>query len=199
MNAHHNDLLPEDFAGDSRVWIYQSPRLFFLSEALQIEEMLGAFVRDWNSHGTPVKGYANLFYGQFIVLMADENATGVSGCSTDSSVHLIKEIEKQFGVNLFDRLMLAFWADAKIGPADGPRTGAPKVQMVPLSQLPHALTNGNIDGDTLYFNNTVQTKEELENKWLIPLKDSWLGERYAKVRPSADEPGAHLGKAPAKG
>jgi len=59
MNAHHNELLPEDFAGDSRVWIYQSPRLFFLSEALQIEELLEAFVRDWKSHGTPVKGYAN--------------------------------------------------------------------------------------------------------------------------------------------
>lgn len=172
MNAHHNDLLPEDFAGDSRVWIYQSPRLFFLSEALQIEELLEAFVRDWKSHGTPVKGYANLFYGQFIVLMADESnesgATGVSGCSTDSSVHLIKEIEKQFGVNLFDRLMLAFRIKDK-------------VQMVPLSQLPYALQNGNVDGDTLYFNNTVQTKAELENKWLIPLKDSWLGERYLKV------------------
>jgi len=168
MNAHHKELLPEDFAGDSRVWVYQSPRLFFLSEALQIEEMLESFVRDWKSHGTPVKGYANLFYGQFIVLMADETATGVSGCSTDSSVHLIKEIEKQFGINLFDRLMLAFRVKDK-------------VQMVPLSQLPYALENGNINGDTLYFNNTVQTKAELETKWLIPLKESWLGERYLKA------------------
>lgn len=181
MNALHNELLPEDFAGDSRVWIYQSPRLFFLSEALQIEEMLEAFVRDWKSHGTPVKGYANLFYGQFIVLMADENATGVSGCSTDSSVHLIKEIEKRFGVNLFDRLLLAFRVNAKAGGISDEPSPAPKVQMVPLSQLPYALENGNITGDTLYFNNTVQTKAELEEKWLIPLKDSWLGERYLKT------------------
>jgi hypothetical protein len=197
MNAHHNELLPEDFAGDSRVWIYQSPRLFFLSEALQIEEMLEAFVRDWKSHGTAVKGYANLLYGQFIVLMADESATGVSGCSTDSSVHLIKEIEKRFGVNLFDRMMLAFRVNAKVGPLDEsfvPATGrnslaglhlppaAPKVQMVPLSQLPYALENGFVDGDTLYFNNTVSTKAELEEKWLIPLKNSWLADRYLKAR-----------------
>jgi hypothetical protein len=168
MNAHHNELLPEDFASDSRVWIYQSPRLFFLSEALQIEEMLEAFVRDWKSHGTPVKGYANLFYGQFIVLMADENATGVSGCSTDGSVRLIKEIEERFGVNLFDRLMLAFRINDK-------------VQMVPLSQLPYALENGFVDGDTLYFNNTVLTKAELEEKWLIPMKDSWLANRFLKA------------------
>lgn len=168
MNAHHNDLLPEDFAGTSRVWIYQSPRLFFMSEALQIEEMLEAFVRDWQSHGTPVKGYANLFYGQFIVLMADETAAGVSGCSTDSSVRLIKEIEQRFGINLFDRLMLAFRIDEK-------------VQMVPLSQLSYALENGFVDGETLYFNNTVQTKAELEEKWLMPLKDSWLSSRYLKT------------------
>lgn len=168
MNAHHTELLPPDFAGDSRVWIYQSPRLFFMSEALAIEEMLETFVRNWKSHGTPVKGYANLFYGQFIVLMADENATGVSGCSTDSSVRLIKAIEQRFGVNMFDRLMLAFRI-------------RDKVQMVPLSQLPYAVENGFIDGDTLYFNNTVQTKAELEDKWIIPMKDSWLAGRYLKT------------------
>jgi hypothetical protein len=177
MNAHHNELLPEDFAGDSRVWIYQSPRLFFLSEALEIEALLEAFVRDWKSHGTPVKGYANLFYGQFIVLMADETATGVSGCSTDSSVRLIKEIENQFGVNLFDRLMLAFRIDAKVGPSDEPRPAAGKVQMIPFAQLQYALENGFVDGETLYFNNTVQTKAELEARWLIPLKNSWLASR----------------------
>jgi hypothetical protein len=165
MNADHTTLIPEDFAGSSRVWIYQSPRLFMLSEALAIEEMLEVFVRDWKSHGVPVKGYGNLFYGQFIVLMADETATGVSGCSTDGSVRLIKEIEQRFGVNLFDRLMLAFRIKDE-------------VQMIPLSQLPYALENGFIDEETRYFNNTVQTKEELEDKWLIPLKDSWLAGRF---------------------
>ncbi len=170
MNASHTELLPENFSGSSRVWIYQAHRLFMLYEALKIEEMLEAFVRDWKSHGTPVKGYANLFYGQFIVLMADETASGVSGCSTDSSVHLIKQIETEFQVQLFDRLNLAFFIEKK-------------VQMVPLAQLPYALENGFIKAETLYFNNTVQTKEELEEKWLIPMKDSWLGGRY--LRPAA--------------
>ena len=167
MNAHHSELIPADFAPDSRVWIYQSPRLFFLSEALEIEKMLEEFAAGWKSHAIPVKGYANLFYGQFIVLMADETATGVSGCSTDSSVRLIKDIEQRFGVPLFDRLMLAF------RPKD-------KVEMVPLAQVPYALANGLITPETPYFNNTVQTKVELETNWLIPLKNSWLAGRYLK-------------------
>src|SRR5882757_9533916 len=168
MNSHHSELIPAEFAPESRVWIYQSPRLFLLSEALEIEKMLAAFAANWKSHGTPVKGYGNLFYSQFIILMADESATGVSGCSTDGSVRLIKEIEQRFGVQMFDRLMLAF------RPGD-------KVEMVPLSQLPFALEHGLITPDTLYFNNTVQTKAELESKWLIPLKDSWLAERCLKT------------------
>src|SRR6478672_863658 len=99
MNLEYKHLLPGDFDDQSRVWIYQSDRLFTIPEALEIEEMLEEFSTSWQSHGIPVKGFATLFFGRFIVLMADETATGVSGCSTDSSVHLIQAIEKKYNVN----------------------------------------------------------------------------------------------------
>src|ERR1017187_3368831 len=107
MNFNYRELLPEEMDGSSRIWIYQSSRLFTITEAFKLEGMLNEFVVSWNSHGIPVKGYANLFFGQFIILMADETASGVSGCSTDSSVRLIKQIEQRFSVNLFERLLLA--------------------------------------------------------------------------------------------
>lgn len=161
MNTDFRDHLPEDFNNNSRVWIYQSNRLFTLHEALQIEDMLKNFVSNWQSHGTPVTGYANLFFGQFIVLIADETRSGVSGCSTDSSVRMIKDIEQMFNVNLFDRLLLGFIVKER-------------VQMIPMAQLGYALENNFIDSSTLYFNNTVLNFEQLKEKWLIPLKDSWL-------------------------
>jgi hypothetical protein len=164
MNLHFQDLIPEDFNDDSRVWIYQSNRLFTISEALQIEELLEKFTESWQSHGAKVKGYGNLFFGQFIILMADETATGVSGCSTDSSVRLIKSIEQDHHVNLFDRQALAFVVKERI-------------QLLPLEQLNYAVENNFIDPETLYFNNTVQTKEELLNRWIIPVKNSWLAKR----------------------
>lgn len=166
MNIDFKEQIPEDFSDASRVWIYQCSRLFFLSEALQIEEMLEQFVTGWKSHGADVKGYANLFFGQFIVLMADETVASVGGCSTDSSVHLIKEIEKQFKVELFDRQSLAFIIKDK-------------VQLLPLSQLNYAVENKFINADTIYFNNTVTTKKELLESWLIPVKDSWLAKRIS--------------------
>lgn len=164
MNIDFKEQIPDDFSPASRVWIYQCSRLFFLSEALQIEEILEQFVTGWKSHGAEVKGYANLFFGQFILLMADESITGVSGCSTDSSVHVIKEIEKQFKITLFERQTLAFIIKDK-------------VQLLPLSQLNYAIENKFIDADTIYFNNTVATKKDLLENWLITVKDSWLAKR----------------------
>jgi hypothetical protein len=164
MIENYRDLLPADFAPDSRVWIYQSSRLFMMSEALQVEDLLNHFAENWKSHGAKVKGYANLLFGQFVVLMADERAAGVSGCSTDSSVRLVKQLEELFKVNMFDRTTLAFVIKDK-------------VQMLPMSQLQYGLDNNFITPDTLYFNNLVQTKAELENNWIIPVKDSWLAKR----------------------
>src|SRR6186997_1136860 len=128
MNIHFQELIPSEFNNNSRVWIYQCNRLFTLSEALEIEELLEEFTASWLSHGAVVTGYANLFFGQFIVIMADETATGVSGCSTDSSVRIIKEIEQKMHVQLFERQTLAFVVKEKI-------------QLLPLSQLSYAVNN----------------------------------------------------------
>lgn len=164
MNFNYQDIIPENFHASSRVWIYQSSRLFALAEALEVEALLENFVESWQSHGTPVKGYANLLFGRFIIFMADETATGVSGCSTDSSVRIMKQVEEMFKVNMFDRQTLAFIIKNKI-------------DILPMAQLNYAAENGFINADTLYFNNLVATKEELLNKWLVPVKESWLAKR----------------------
>ena len=153
--------LPQDFSPESRVWIYQSNRPFNEQEEKEINEQLFQFSQSWKSHTEPVKGFGKLFFRQFIILMADESATGVSGCSTDSSVRLIKSLEKQYAVSLFDRLLILFFIKNKM-------------EMLPLSQVQHAFEKGFINEDTLFFNNTISTKAALENNWLIPIKGSWL-------------------------
>jgi hypothetical protein len=168
LNFDLKNVIPAEFDDSSRVWIYQSSRLFTMSEAFEIEDILNAFVEQWNSHGTPVKGYGNLLFGQFIIFMADEKATGVSGCSTDSSVRIIKQIEEQFKVNMFERTNLAFLIKEK-------------VQLLPLAQLNYAFENGFINSETIYFNNLAATKKELLENWMIPVKDSWLWKRINHV------------------
>ena len=162
----YQQYIPQDFNDNSRVWIYQCSRMLTMGEALQIEPVLEEFVANWKSHGAAVKGYANLLFGQFIIVMADESqSTTVGGCSTDSSVRMIKQIEQDLIVEMFNRQNLAFIIKDK-------------VQMLPLAQINYALDNGFINADTLFFNNLVATKKELLSKWIIQTKDSWLATRY---------------------
>ncbi|HML58528.1 MAG TPA: hypothetical protein PLS87_01790 [Ferruginibacter sp.] len=161
MHLDIKEHIPEDFHDSSRVWIYQSSNLILISEALKLETMINAFISNWNSHGTPVKGYANLFFGRFLILMADETATGVSGCSTDSSVQWVREVEQTFKTDLFDRTKLAFFIKDK-------------VEVIPMQQLPYAIENGFISPNTLYFDNTILTKKQLLDRWITPAGETWL-------------------------
>jgi hypothetical protein len=179
MKFIYKELLPFDFAPDSRVWIYQSNRKFNPAEALQIEERLYSFTSKWLSHGVPVKGYGILLFGQFILLMADESASGVSGCSTDGSVRLIKQIEQDLDVQLFDRQLLAFIVNDE-------------VRVVSLSKLNDQEVTEWIHPDTLYFNNLVQTKEEFANHWIIPVKESWLSKKSGRFQSNLNAEVAHL-------
>lgn len=164
MNLNFQYLIPAEFDDNSRVWVYQSNRQFDVTEAMQIENILQDFCKEWNSHGSSVRGYANLFFGQFIIIMADESQTKVGGCSTDSSVRFIKNIEQDFNVQLTDRLLLAFVIKENI-------------HLLSLEEINLALEDTFITGDTLYFNNTILTKKDLMTKWIIPVKESWLAKR----------------------
>lgn len=164
MNTNFQSAIPTHFHDASKVWIYQSSRPFSNGETAAIDNLLQQFVASWKSHGAAVKGLATVLFDQFIIVMADETAATVGGCSTDSSVRVIKEIEQQFNVQMFDRQSLAFIVKDKI-------------QLLPLSQLNYSIENKFIDADTLYFNNTVLTKKELLEKWIVPVKESWLAKR----------------------
>ena len=164
MNLDYQQLIPENFSKNTRVWIYQSSRLFTLSEALQLEEELKHFGENWLSHGASVNASCFLFYGYFIILMADEAEINVSGCSTDSSVRFVKNIEQSYNVSLFDRTNLAFIVKDKI-------------ELLPLSQVNYAIQNGYISDSTLFFDNAIQDISAFKNKWIVPVADSWLGKR----------------------
>ena len=148
MNLNYRSLLPTDFSPLSRVWIYQCSRRLTLSEALEVETFLENMIQEWLSHGHPVKGYANLFFGQLIVVIADETRNPVGGCSIDGSVRQLKEWSSRTGIDLFNRETLAFVVKDQL-------------ELLPLSQLQYAVDHGFITPDTLYFNNLVTTVTRL--------------------------------------
>jgi len=101
-----------------------------------------------------------VIHHQFIVLSVDEQVAGASGCSIDKSVALMKEIEQQFNINLFDRFRIAYKLNHEI-------------KSCSREDFEKMIEIGEVKEDTLVFNNLIQTRKELENNWEIPLKKSW--------------------------
>lgn len=156
-----------EISQNSRVWIYQSNRLFSNTEKLQIEEILNDFTAQWQAHGHQLAAYSEVRYDRFIILMVDESIAGATGCSIDKSVKLMQQIEQEFHVNLFDRFNVAFYQGEDIITRN--RTEFEKL-----------IQDGEITEDTIVFNNLVQTKQELDNNWKLPFKNSW----HARIFPN---------------
>lgn len=159
-------LIPKDFPDSSRVWVYQSNRPFSEQQSYEIQEQLQQFYAQWMVHGKEVKGWAGLLFNRFIIFMADESTHEVSGCSIDSTVRILKSIERQYEAKLFDRLSITFLVK-----------GQPEV--LPMNQVQYALDKNYINGYTLLFNNLVDTKKDLLENWLQPLAKSWMSRQIS--------------------
>ena len=150
------DLLP----GVSRVWIYQSNRPLSDEEVRELRPIVQQFVTQWVSHNRQLSAYGDVLHHRFIVLMVDESKAGASGCSIDSSVHFMKQVENRFGIDLFDRMRFSY-------------KSGDQVETVSSTDFGQLFKAGKIDDNTLVFDNLVATKDAYESGWLKPLKDSW--------------------------
>jgi len=148
------------FSENSRVWVYQSDKKLSDSEVQQIQNQLDSFTTSWTAHNNQLKAKAEIRYNRFLILIVDESQAGASGCSIDKSVNFMKQVGEQFNINLLDRFNLAY------------REGS-EVLSAPRHDFEEMLKQGNINTQTIVFNNMVQNLSELQTKWEVPFKDSW--------------------------
>jgi hypothetical protein len=92
----------ESFSPESKVWVYYSLSPFE-SDSEKINTKIKDFTSTWKSHGAEVMGRGFVIAHQIIILVADISKSGVSGCSTDSSVRCIQSIAHDFQLDLFNR------------------------------------------------------------------------------------------------
>ena len=156
----------ETLAPDSKIWIYQADRNLSEAEVNRLEHELAGFCSSWTAHNHQLKAHYSIQYQRFIVLMVDETHTDASGCSIDKSVAFLKMVSDQFQISLFDRMYMAYLKNNT-------------VHTLHLSEVETALNNGHIDGNTLFFNTTLQRLAELENNFLVPLQTHWLYKRLS--------------------
>ncbi len=150
----------EELDHQARVWVYQANRAFTAEEEKLVANTLHSFCQQWSAHGNALKTSFKIEEHQFIILAVDESTAGASGCSIDGSVRMLKEIQQHIGVDLFGRTQIPFFKDT--------------VALYNLSDLKAAVSAGLINGTTLTFNTTIQTKADFLKNWKIPVEKSWL-------------------------
>lgn len=157
----------EQMPKHARVWVYQADRKFTPEESAWISSRLESFCAQWNTHGAMMPTSFEIFFDQVIVMSVDESRLGASGCSIDSSVRTLKEIEDRFGVNLLDQGKVSY------------QVGADNLAVTSAFQIKSHIQEGMLTSETLILNPLVKTKEDLGKQWLIKAKDSWLNKYFS--------------------
>lgn len=150
-----------EFSTFSKIWIYQSNRLLTDKEVLYLNEEANSFVKDWAAHKVQLKAAANVYANLFLILAVDEQQATASGCSIDSSVRFVKEMEKALGVSFFDRLRVAYESEGQIYISN-------------YKELVSSVNQGTLSSNVLIFDNTVTSLNDLQTSWRKPINQSWL-------------------------
>ncbi|MDB2462962.1 ABC transporter ATPase [Algibacter sp.] len=154
--------LPEE----SRVWIYQANRSFSEVELEEIQAKLNIFIENWTAHGSDLQAGYTIKYKRFIVLGLNQDLAKATGCSIDSSVHFIQQLEKDYNVDLMDKMNVSY----KQGEYVAHKT---------LTDFRKMAKDKAVSKNTIVFNNLVNNIAEFNENWEVPASESWHG-RFIK-------------------
>lgn len=151
---------------NARIWTYTSNRKLEKSELEMIAAKLITFCNQWNTHGALMSTSFEIQFDQVIILAVDESQMGPSGCSIDSSVRLLREIEKDLDIDLLNQGKVSFiksHGDLEVNPILG---------------IKSKVTEGILLAETIVLNPVIQRKSDLDNNWKIRAKESWLNKFF---------------------
>ncbi|MDN3493149.1 ABC transporter ATPase [Winogradskyella bathintestinalis] len=148
--------LPEE----SRVWIYQANRSFSDDEIAQLKTQLDTFIEAWTAHGKDLQAGYKIVYRRFIVIALDQKLNVATGCSIDSSVNFIQQIEKQYNVDLMDKMNVSYKQGEFIA----------YKSLVDFKKMAKQKA---VSKNTIVFNNLVTNIAEFNENWEVPASESW--------------------------
>ena len=150
----------ENLPNDSRIWIYQANRKLSEDEVATISQQTAGFLEQWTAHGSDLETGFEVRYNRFIVIGLNQANASASGCSIDASVHFIQSLEKQFDLDLMDKMNVTFYTGEYIAYKS-------------LAEFKKMAKARSVSKNTVVFNNLVNTKAEYLDHWEVPAKDSW--------------------------
>ncbi|WP_101902500.1 ABC transporter ATPase [Tenacibaculum dicentrarchi] len=150
---------------EAKVWIYPCNRKFYPKEIDGLNEQLKTFVEGWKLDDENFKASFEVRYNRFIIFSAAEDAV-LLNADIDAQVGFILQLQTQYEVELLDRMNVCF--------KQGEYT-----QYKDLKDFKGLIKNKAVTEKTIIFDNLIETKQELENYWEVPISESWYS-RFLK-------------------
>ena len=147
---------------DYKVIIYPASRSFTPKESKVITEKLFDFLATWAAHGKPLSSHFKIEKNQFIVVCVDEDVEAASGCSIDALGGVMKEIDQEFQLGLFDRMKATYVENGE-------------VKTLKLQDFRNGLRTGEISKDIEVYDFSKNTYVAFLSDFLLPLRRSWAG------------------------
>ncbi|MEQ8324584.1 MAG: hypothetical protein RIC15_05370 [Vicingaceae bacterium] len=144
---------------NTRLWIYRSVKELTDEQKELIYPLCHKFISEWSSHGQKLDADFRILDGHFLIFFVNEVSAKASGCSIDSSVALIKQLESEFKLGLLDRMSIPFRIEDK-------------VVMINFQDIPALYKKGDISDNSLVYNLLLQDGSLFEEQWLIPFSSS---------------------------
>lgn len=148
--------LPEE----SRIWIYQANRSFTDDEISEIETKLQTFLTNWAAHGSDLQAGYIIKYKRFIVIALNQSMNAATGCSIDASVQFIQQLEKDYNVDLMDKMNVSYKQGEYIAYKN-------------LKDFKKMAKDKAVSKNTIVFNNLVNNIAEFNENWEVPASESW--------------------------
>ena len=151
----------ENISNKSRIWVYQSNDEFNKSDVKIINEKSDEFIKSWKAHNKDLKSAFTILHNRFLIIAIDEDFNPIGGCSIDYSLRLVKDIANTINKNLLDRTTIVY-RDNSI------------INSISLKEIKSLINNGLFSADTLIFDTTINSKQELLDNFEVKLSNSWL-------------------------
>ncbi|HEV2131779.1 MAG TPA: hypothetical protein VGR27_11780 [Longimicrobiaceae bacterium] len=158
-----------ELPNDARLWVFAAARPLTPQQREMLLARVDEFLEGWLAHGRRVVGGRELRHDRFLLVAADERATGVSGCSIDTLFRRLQELERELGVSLLDSSLVYYRAE------DG------AIQALPRADFRQRVRAEEVGEETVVFDNTVRSVEEVrEGRWELPMRDSWHAQAFSQ-------------------
>lgn len=146
---------------DFKIIIYPASRSLSAKEVKEITEKIYDFLPTWNAHGKSLTSSFKIDYRQFVIISVDEEKVQASGCSMDSLNGLMREIDADYQLGIFDRMKACYKENDEI-------------KTLPLIEFRNKIKTGELK-DIEVFDFSKDTYVNYLSDFLLPLSRSWAG------------------------